>query len=506
MKMIAVVAACAALFLPSTSTAQDSTRVNSLLVASALRDSAKFADAADTLRALLAREPANGDAARMLAQTLYWMKDTARARAQYETAIAAHPEDYTLKLDYGQMLVETRNNGRATQILEPLVQDTLSRGRATRLLGTMSYWAGDLTKAARCFRLALAADSLNAVASRQLHEIRTIAAPWISVQSSGLHDDQPLNRFGAHADGGWFINPMNAVSASINANHFSSEDSLTANIISGELAYLAHMPRAELTIGFGVAQKMRSGRSFTIPILRANGRFILPNRFVAGIASATEPYVATLSSFDVESRVSRISGTLTRTGTTGFLGETSFMAERFQDDNTVRSAYAWALAPVVKSTKAALHAGYSFAWQDSPVNNFVLLFPQQAVPATSPSFNFAGHYSPYYTPANLVAHTAIASLTVKPSPKTTLSANGGYAFHATEDAPAFTASSSNPVAPFRQLIEREIHPWNVAARLESAISGASSLTAAVEHMKTAFYSATSASVGMKWKFLPRPPG
>jgi hypothetical protein len=59
-----------------------------------------------------------GEPARLLAQTLYWLKDIVGARAVYETALRRHPEDSTLRLQYGRMLAETgiarTNTGKPT--------------------------------------------------------------------------------------------------------------------------------------------------------------------------------------------------------------------------------------------------------------------------------------------------------------------------------------------------------------------------------------------------------
>ena len=154
------------------------TTVSPMAAAMALRDSGEFARAAELLRAVLVRESANGDAARLLAQTLYWMKDISGAASAYEAAIAMHPDDTTLRLDYARMLVETGWYARARQILPAhgVARDAVTRRNVIRndaILGRKP------SRAASSFRLALEVDPANTDARRQLDEIRAASSPWV---------------------------------------------------------------------------------------------------------------------------------------------------------------------------------------------------------------------------------------------------------------------------------------------------------------------------------------
>src|SRR5206468_13015876 len=114
------------------------------------RDEGRFAGAAALLRRFLANHPDHGDAARLLSETLYWMKDAAGARAVAEDALRRHPTDFTLRVQYGRMLVELGDADRARDVLAPAVDSPVG-GRALGLLGTIAYWDGDLAAAERLF-------------------------------------------------------------------------------------------------------------------------------------------------------------------------------------------------------------------------------------------------------------------------------------------------------------------------------------------------------------------
>src|SRR5688572_23989461 len=90
---------------------------NAVVEAQRLRDAGNFAGAAQLLRAQLVQRPDDGDAARLLAQTLYWLKDLEGARAVYETTIGRHPSDVTARLQYARMLAETGKRVPARELL-----------------------------------------------------------------------------------------------------------------------------------------------------------------------------------------------------------------------------------------------------------------------------------------------------------------------------------------------------------------------------------------------------
>ena len=154
-----------------------------LTQAQRLRDAGDLAAAARILRTQLAQQPDNGDVARLLAQTLYWLKDIEGATAVYDAALARHPQDTTLRLQYGRMLAETGQRARARDLVTPLQGIPATQAEASALLGTIAYWDGDLTTAQRLFEAALRADPTHAEARRQLQEIQAASAPWVRVSS-----------------------------------------------------------------------------------------------------------------------------------------------------------------------------------------------------------------------------------------------------------------------------------------------------------------------------------
>jgi Flp pilus assembly protein TadD len=463
--------------------AQDSTVVHPLVLASAARDSGQFARAAEILRDLLTREPDNGDAARLLAQTLYWMKDVRGAAAVYEAAAARHPDDTSLRLDYARMLVETRSNERAIEILEPLLAGGGTRGRALTLLGILRYWEGDLTRAARHFREAVSADSANADARRMLEEIRASSVPWAAVESGGMRDDQQLDRAGGAGEAGIYLNPLTTLSARIRSSRLSAFDTATT-LVAGAVEITAYSPGARLETKLNAGAVYRSGGYVATDwIARGSLRFRLPGSLSIQGTAERAPYLNTVASLTRKVMTHSAGIAAAVDDPRGWLGEAAVRAESYSDDNVITSAFAWALAPLASSSGARVSAGYAAAFQDARETRF-----------SGP----AARYVPYYTPEKITSHTVLASVRLRPSHATTITARGGYGFFAKETAPVVTPPSQG--APTLDFVERKFHPWDAHLDIQSAIGPAVSLAARVDRTKTAFYTATGGSLRLSWTF------
>ena len=171
-----------------------------------------------------------------------------------------------------------------------------------------------------------------------------------------------------------------------------------------------------------------------------------------GARVARAPYLYTVASLSttVMSETGAVVASLD--DPSGWLAESAASLERFPDDNTVSTLYAWMLAPVIRSAQVQAKAGYAIARQDSKETRFTI----------------AGRYDPYYTPERYLAHSVIGSLALKPSAKTSITVRGSYAFNAREYAP--TLSSSTFIgAVDTTFTGRNINPWDAHLAIASAL-------------------------------------
>ena len=93
--------------------AQTTQPVDTLAEARRLRDTKDFAGAAALLRPYVESHPDDAGSARFAALMAYWANDRVTADSLYAQALARHPGDANVRLEYGRFLIETGSSRRA---------------------------------------------------------------------------------------------------------------------------------------------------------------------------------------------------------------------------------------------------------------------------------------------------------------------------------------------------------------------------------------------------------
>ena len=326
-----------------------------------LRDAGDFTAAVTLLRAELSRRPDDGDVARLLAQTLYWLHDRPAAQALYETILQRHPQDTTSRLAYARMLSEIGELHRAQTVATPLLHVPATRVEANVLVGTVSYWRGDLTSARRFFETALQLDPSHAEAARQLDEIRSLAASWVRVLMTSDHDDQPLDSRHAAVEGGWFLTPLTPVTVRVESRRYTPDDGARQTVWAGEAALAHYFPplRLDTQIRGGFHRRLELGPSVDWTGAVAAG-FRLPGHLSIRATLERAPYLHTVASLETPVLSRTVSGIARWEDPRGWLGELGYQQQHYPDDNTVRSVYGWQLVPVIFRKTVEFRAGYAF--------------------------------------------------------------------------------------------------------------------------------------------------
>jgi hypothetical protein len=411
---------------------------------------------------------AGSGALRDSARALYWSKRPDSARVLYERGLVEYPADHALRLDYAAMLVDLWLHVRAREILVPLLDVPEARARAETLLGTMDYWNGDFTGAKARFRRAFEIDSSEVEAKRMFDEIRFASRSWITATVGFAHDDQPLDGVRGEIGGGFYIDPLTIFSGVVSPMRLEAGDSAAVSLVAAEarLSRYAAGPRLESAVAAGVITRSANGLSDTDWTARVSFRLRLASSFVVSVDGDRQPYLYTAASLRTTMMPHSASLAISRSGETGWLGEAGARDQVFEDDNSVRSAWAWLLAPLVRSTDATVRVGYGFSWQDSRESRF----------------RFADSSYLYYTPENVVSHMALASLGMRASPRSSVTVRGAYGLSAREDAPLAPSTFS----------KRDFHPWNAHGEVTVSPRENVGLSFFGDVMKTAFYVASSA--------------
>ena len=493
---LSAITVVACLATTSVAFSQEPEQPSPIAEASRLRDAGKFAEAIEILRQHRVLNPEDGEAIRLLAQTLYWIKDVRGARALYDSGLVLHPVDTALRLQYARTLMETGSSLQAREVLNPLTTGSPPDARAMALEATMAYWEGDLTSAKRYFQQALAADSTLTDARRQLDEIRWASASWIRTAAIGASDDQPVKSIGGEIESGYYINPLWAFIAKVRTG-FHNEDTFTnpnpstteLTTFAGSIGIRGIVPSSSVDFATQGGIFKRSVPSKLDWTGKADLGIKLGSFVRAGARAERAPYLYTEASLRTHVMTNMI-GASFDVDRKGWIGRAAYELQRFPDDNSANTAYAWAMGPLVHSSGATLQAGYSAAYQDANEVRFI-----------RNSVDSKGHYEPYYTPQNTFIHSVIGAFTGHGENGFVARLGGSYGFIATEDAPVFAMAPNG--SPFLANVNRRFHPWSARASVEKTLTPLSALSARVEHSKTAFYHVTNAAVELTWRLAPR---
>jgi hypothetical protein len=465
-----------------------------------LRNAGRFADAVRLLEAHLAGNPDDAAATRLLAQTLYWLKDVTRAREVYERGLQRHPDDSRLRLDYGRMLLETGDRRRARELLAPLRSAPESRAEASGLLGTAAYWDGDFTTAERLFREAIAAGSTDPQVRRSLQDIAIVSAPWFQVAPALLHDDQPLDRGGGHVEAGGFLTPLAPVSVRMEWQRYQIEDA-TQTVWAGEAELGAYLPAARFDVETAVGLVRRPEPFGSLWTGRVGGGFRLGPGVSVGVGLERSLYLRTEASLDDEVTATTARAQLGVDHPRGWQAEVALARHEYFDDNIVRSAYAWLLVPLVHRGRAGVQAGYAFATSDADALRFVLPERDRRALLLSPSASGLGRYDPYHTPLDQQSHAVLAAVRVS-SGRSTVRINGAVGVRAEEDFPFFYVAAGTPTLAIGR---RRFTPWSGRLATEFRVSGRVALDLSGEAGRGAFYQWMSARLQLTYRFVPRAP-
>ncbi|HUF09375.1 MAG TPA: tetratricopeptide repeat protein, partial [Rhodothermales bacterium] len=168
----------------------------------------RFGAVVELLNPYLEKHPEDASAWLMLAQHAYWSGQTDSAGQTFEEALRIHANHNPLRLAHARFLMETGHLAKADMVLAPLGRNN---AEAETIKGTIAWWRGHLTSAAKCFRNALRLDPDQQEAESGLSSIGLATRPWM--YSSGLTgtDTQPLSSLRLSVQGGAFLTPLQAV-------------------------------------------------------------------------------------------------------------------------------------------------------------------------------------------------------------------------------------------------------------------------------------------------------
>jgi tetratricopeptide (TPR) repeat protein len=454
----------------------------------------EFQPARQILEQHLQRFPNDASAHRLLGRLLYWLHDFERSRFHYTRALGLEAENTSLRLEYGRMLVETRNWSLARDILQPLRTNADHAAEAEYLLGLIEYWDGDWTSAVEHFEATRRVSPQHADARRHLRDIRITAAPSISFSSEVQSDTQPLDRLVLTGRAVWNRTPLQAftVHAERQNVRISTSTSNISTVMIGYSQYHASL-RVDTEAGAGLLQ--RSFTSKSTGVWRAAVGLRPSASLKLRFRGERNGYDWTTASVETPVHTTSFGAFVDWNSPGGWTGQAAYESVRFFDKNTMQRSYLWLLAPVLRDGETHLSIGYGFSQSDTKENRFTL---KQQNDLRS------GVYSPYYTPEEQSIHDILGFFTTKLSSSLSVRINFSYALYAVEQAPYFFYGRSveGPPPVFRSFSQRTFRPWKANVALAGSFSSYVIWSLEGAYWATAYYDSRQLTLNISYRFIP----
>jgi len=297
---------------------------------------------------------------------------------------------------------------------------------------------------------------------------------------------------------GWPLTPLRSLAVRIKPRIFTF-DSTEERVFTISAVYQDYWP------GLGLETEVTAGyldRSFTddsewVGSLELGLR--LPQHFLLKGFARREPYLETIASLTTPVMTESYSGFIAWRPPAGWNGQAGYLWQRYPDDNNaIRTAYIWLLAPLIQSRVYSVKVGYAFGYEDAEESRYIPKDLDNPILGDDDNYSYEGEYYPYYTPHNVLIHSAVAAISIEPVKNLFLGLKGSYGFYATEDAPYLYPG--DPGTFVRGYYERSFHPWKAEGNLRINLIQDLSLIARYEHSDKPYFRTNYASLSIVLRF------
>ena len=433
-------------------------------------------------------------------QVAYLNKHFKQSKSLYRKAIATHPDNYYLKLDYAKTLVSIADYKEARPLLDSYY--TYDHTNPLLDLGYAHIFMahGQYDKAKWEIDAVLKQDPKNADALALLDELHLARASWLKIKAGYYDDSQPLKTINPAVEAGVYLHPEATLRLNLQTPVFIGNGSVKNAQwlqIGDQSAF--HKAGFQLSFDAGVIKQPYANK------ISWSGNVELKQTLVKHLVLQAQverkPYYYTLSSLDTVLMENRYSAYVEWNDQNSFNGRIGFELNHFPDKNFTVGAGGWVFTPPLKISVIEMRIGYAYSFSTAKSNRFI---PQntlaEAITAyTSP---ITGVYSPYFTPDNMGIHAALASIVVHPVKMLDIGFNANVGFYATNLTPYFflNKDADNNTFIDKGYANEKFTPMEFSAYAYLRITKKISLKAEYAYRKTYFYTSNSAGLGLKINF------
>ncbi len=386
----------------------------------------KFRKAHKLLQAYHKNHTADLNSIWLDAQTQLWLNNNAKSDRLYRDALAKHPENDYLRLNYIHSLLEMGSLQKANNMLSDMESAGRDYSDQSVLRARQYYYEGNYKEASAYLKRSYRDGTNNDEANALYDELAVANAPKVSLSSGYLSDNQPISYLMSTLKAEKYFNRFLDVYLSCDEYHFSNPSTADAPIVRlGDKLYFS---KAGVRIDIG-------GGAYKFPVKNETGftgnlsvnKKISP-QFDLALGIEQSPYVDARASVDSNISVTRYSAML-NWHKRSWLGQAAVLNGTFPGNNNVYAAYLWILAPIARFSFGQLLLGGSSSFSHSERNTYTQVNSVSEIVAnygTNPSV--AGVYNPYFTPDSLFINSALLSLKLDLSKKVSININGDVGY------------------------------------------------------------------------------
>ena len=439
------------------------------------------------------------NALRLHAQLIYWMQDFDRSIALYEETLQYFPAPSPVHLDYARVLFSMAKLPKAYKLLKVYKQFDSSNAEADIMTAYIDLWNGRNKAAEKTANQLLAKYPGNAEATDIKGKINSWTVPYAKIGMQSMSDDQPMKGSTYYMEAGvyksWLCDPTVQTAFYRNkANEYSFHSSWlqlgntirfgtkTKLKLKGGL-FQQNGKNSELSGGAEVSRQVT--KYFSVQAL------VDKRPYQYTITSVANPVMENLMAFAVNfNRNDK------------WYGKTGYDIYKYGDENKIRIAYLWVLAPIVSTSHFSVSGGYAFRYADALTSTYTSKQSMTDVINNWPPVNgIPGFYSPYFTPEAQVAHSALASVKITPTKKLRFTSTLNIAFSAKADNPYLYVDSHDNGLYFNHgFAQVNYTPTSWVNELGFAASSKLFFTANYAYDKLLYYQGHRGSIELKYIF------
>ena len=467
-----------------------------------LKGEGKIGESYNLLKTYYVGHNSDLNATWLFGQIAYLDKHFKQSKGLYKKAIAAHPDNYYLKLDYAKTLVDFADYKEAKPLLNQY-RGYDSTNLEMRLDIAKVYLAeGDYDKAQKEIKAVLTQDGKNSRALSLLDELHAAQSSWVKIKGNYNLDSQPLQTITPAVEAGVYLHPEATLRLNLQTPVFVSNASLK-NAEWLQIGDQSAFRKAGVQIIFdaGVVKQPYLNKISWTGNLEL--KQLLFKHFVLQAQAERKPYYYTLGSLDTVIMVNRFSAYAEWNDLNNWNGHIAFEFNQFPDKNYTIGGNGWVFTPPLKVSVLEFRIGYAYSYSTSKSNRFS---PEntlaQIIANYSTTTDITGVYSPYFTPDNMSVHSALVSIVAHPAKIFDLGFNANVGFYATALTPYFfldkNASDATYIA--EGYATEKFYPMEFSAYGLVRISKKISLKADYTYRKTYFYTSNTVGLSLKINF------